>query len=137
MTIQIAVLTTISILLIFWSIRLIRISHNLKIDRNRVIEAQEQLKKEKIDTKLSIVIAKENERKMQNAMLCINSYYESLMSRFIKNRISILEINKPDFSGSAEMLYKIDDLRVRKEKGEINSIDYLREVDEIFFELEK
>jgi len=71
-------------------------------------------------------------KRYQNTLYFVRRDFEELVNKYIILKITLLEINKPKFEGSSEFLYKIDDLRIKKEAGDITIIDYLRDM-EIFF----
>lgn len=123
------------IFLIGW-LSLKRKSNALNSAKKELDLAIDNLNQDRADIQRDIDEAKEKTQKMKNALLCINSQYENMVKRYMTSRISLLSMTNPDFSGSAELLYKMDDLRVKKETGEINSVEYMMEVDKIFFELE-
>lgn len=78
---------------------------------------------------------KDQLRRHKNTVAFLGSAYEQLTNKYVNARLDLFKYTKPDFEWSSELLLRLDDLRTKKKKSEINIVDYVHEVDQIFIEI--
>lgn len=105
-------------------------------DERRVLkEARQSLNKENDDLKKELHSANQSLSKYKNTLNLLIREYEDLTKKYVKEKIRVLELSNLTIENSTEILYKVDDLKASKNKGELDVVNFLKEIDKIFNEL--
>lgn len=117
---------------------------NLHLQLELIQGERDQIKSDRVSMLSRIQDLKaENEslalkcKKTHNAILAVISNYEDLSKRYLLTKITNMGLKAPQFDGSSEWLYRIDELRIKKDKGEIDILFYTQQLDQILLELEQ